>query len=91
MTELPASTEGRYCPIQCIQAYRNPRSNNWRLTAIGLERYCARCGDLWPADTEFFYPSRKSGGVHTWCRACFNEERMSRRRRAKAANQGRAA
>ena len=39
---------------------------------IGLERKCSRCGEYWPADTEFFYfqPSA-SGGLNCYCHDCY--------------------
>lgn len=37
----------------------------------GPERRCVRCGEYWPADTEFFY--RRGDGLHSWCKACCTE------------------
>ena len=36
---------------------------------IGDEIKCARCGEFWPADSEFFYMS--NGKPHSWCKACY--------------------
>lgn len=36
---------------------------------------CPRCGELWPADLEFFYTSKNNKhGLSSWCRACKNED-----------------
>lgn len=38
----------------------------------GREKRCGKCGDFWPADTEFFYPSMsQSDGLHCWCKDCY--------------------
>ena len=46
------------------------------ISAIGLEKYCKRCNEYWPADSEFFYtaPSKRDG-LNDWCKACYNENR----------------
>jgi hypothetical protein len=36
---------------------------------LGEEVKCAKCGDFWPADPEFFYLS--NGRLHSWCKACY--------------------
>lgn len=46
----------------------------------GLERACGRCGELWPADTEFFHPGPLPSGLHSWCKACYEEMRREKRR-----------
>lgn len=38
-------------------------------TELGDEVICAKCGDFWPADPEFFYFS--NGKPHSWCKACY--------------------
>lgn len=41
-----------------------------------LEKFCSRCKEYWPADTEFFYAtSSSSDGLHNWCMACYLENR----------------
>lgn len=36
---------------------------------IGEEIKCAKCGEFWPADPEFFYFC--NGRPHSWCKACY--------------------
>ena len=36
---------------------------------LGDEIQCAKCGEFWPADKEFFYVSK--GRLHSWCKACY--------------------
>ena len=39
---------------------------------LGVQRRCSRCGEFWPEDDEFFYPSTKGPGCfQSWCRACW--------------------
>jgi len=40
-------------------------------TEIGLEKECARCHEMWPADEEFFY--KRGDGLHCYCKACVAE------------------
>ncbi len=49
-----------------------------------IERVCAKCGESWPADTEFYYrcPDHP-GGMHIYCKACVNEIRKESYRRSK--------
>lgn len=49
-------------------------SGKAKITAIGREKYCSRCNEHWPADSEFFYtqPTRKDG-LSDWCKACYQE------------------
>lgn len=38
------------------------------------EKLCRKCGDTWPADTEFFYrQAAKSDGLGSVCKACYSE------------------
>lgn len=40
------------------------------------EKYCPRCKEWWPADSEFFTSDRSSkDGLYHWCKACFTEWR----------------
>jgi hypothetical protein len=36
---------------------------------IGDEIKCSKCGEFWPADSEFFFMSK--GKPHSWCKACY--------------------
>ncbi|MCE5242477.1 MAG: hypothetical protein ABFD98_15745 [Syntrophobacteraceae bacterium] len=36
------------------------------------EKRCARCGEPWPADEEFYY-RLGDGRLHSYCRACCTE------------------
>lgn len=46
------------------------------------EKRCARCGEYWPADGEFFRPDnrRDHPRLHAWCRACEAEQKAEHRR-----------
>lgn len=44
-------------------------------TELGLEQACRRCGELWPADAEFFIAYK--GRLQTLCRACNSRERTA--------------
>jgi hypothetical protein len=46
------------------------------------EKTCTRCGDDWPADTEFFR-RLSSGRLAPWCRACEAEQKAEHRREQK--------
>jgi hypothetical protein len=44
----------------------------YRLDETGmLEKRCGRCGEHWPADTEFYY--LHGGELSSYCRACNHE------------------
>ncbi|MCQ4242507.1 hypothetical protein [Stutzerimonas stutzeri] len=47
------------------------------------EKLCSKCGECWPADTEFFY--RQAGrpdGLGSMCKACYAETPSMIRRNA---------
>lgn len=48
-----------------------------------MERYCSKCREWWPADSEFFYTTGKagSGKLMDWCKACYKDWRNPRRRK----------
>ncbi len=48
---------------------------------LGLVRYCARCGEWWPRDAEFWYFDR-DGKVMSYCRACWADRREAMKARA---------
>lgn len=79
------ATSGAYCPVPpaSVRAKRL-RSGKYRLGSLGLEIYCPRCADYWPADTEFFFPANRATGLNTYCKACFIEWRAERRKKAAA-------
>lgn len=40
----------------------------------GMEKYCPRCGEWWPADDEFFDRDNTNKiGLQTYCKACRTE------------------
>lgn len=43
-----------------------------RQTELGEEVKCAKCGDFWPSDPEFFY--FQGGKPHSWCKACYRSD-----------------
>jgi hypothetical protein len=49
-------------------SYRIPKI---RESELGLEKYCFTCGEFWPADEEFFGPSKTSKDrLALRCKAC---------------------
>lgn len=60
------------------------RSGRLRQTELGLEQRCPRCGDYWPADTEFFY----SNGTRLMsaCKACYIAHRWPEGRPSESAS-----
>jgi len=50
-------------------------------TELGTERQCARCGEYWPLDPEFF--NKKGEGWHSYCRGCMTERKRELRHGAK--------
>ncbi|HSH98852.1 MAG: hypothetical protein ACAH07_05885 [Methylophilaceae bacterium] len=65
--------------------FANPRPELLaRRLAKGIYRFedgemykrCSRCKDYWPADSEFFYSSkRERDSLVDWCKACYLEWR----------------
>ena len=50
------------------------------MTDLGEEKRCARCGEYWPADEEFFAACRNNkSGLHSYCRACCTERKFELR------------
>ena len=51
-----------------------------RQTEDGAERRCPKCAEYWPADLEFFHSApRSGGGLSSWCKACYADDRNARR------------
>lgn len=47
------------------------------------EKYCRRCDEWWPADTEFFFRNMKTkDGLGYTCKACFFDSPTYRTRKA---------
>lgn len=70
---VPAASRGPVCPLAARDGLE--RSTVFRGRAASdtdaIERLCSRCGEWWPADTEFFVLSPgTAGGLATACRAC---------------------
>jgi hypothetical protein len=42
---------------------------------IGIEKLCKSCGEWWPLDDEFYYPSNPA-----YCKACWIERNRQRPR-----------
>ena len=53
------------------------------ITELGIEKRCTKCGEYYPADTEFYYRGHGSDGLHTWCKACVNENTYKKREEAR--------
>lgn len=43
--------------------------DRYRVGELGQEARCNRCGEWWPADTEFFN-ARTEGTPRSWCKGC---------------------
>lgn len=71
--DCTTTTHTLLCPIPTAQTLKQGfASGRYALTEVGLERRCSSCSDLWPADTEFFYPQPNSpSGLHCWCKDCY--------------------
>ena len=41
-------------------------------TDLGTEVKCAKCGEFWPEDEEFFFFNK--GRPHSWCKACYRND-----------------
>jgi hypothetical protein len=50
--------------------------SRFRQTELGLEARCSKCGEWWPADSEFFYMLH--GRPHSWCKACYIADRVAK-------------
>jgi hypothetical protein len=48
-----------------------PRNRPAIETELGTEVQCCRCGEFFPADSEFFYSTK--GRPHSWRKACCSE------------------
>lgn len=54
-----------------------------RETIDGPEKLCLVCGEWWPADGEFYYPSKRTAdGLFYCCKACYREKRNGREAKA---------
>lgn len=73
--------EHHYSPVPSpASLQRRLRKGLYVLTALGLEARCSRCGDTWPADTEFFHAApNTTTGLCCMCKACHAEWRGARR------------
>lgn len=40
------------------------------------EKLCLKCGEWWPATTEFFYRAHKGGYLRSPCKACISEQKQ---------------
>ncbi len=63
---------------------------NQRLDGDGeLEKQCTKCGDWWPADNEFFFTTgtRAKKKLHSWCKACYLEEKRAKYEKKNAKNE----
>lgn len=56
-------------------AQHNPACHPHLMTIADVpEKLCRKCGDTWPADTEFFYrQAAKSDRLGSVCKACYAE------------------
>lgn len=61
------------CPIPKPGALKlGFKQGRYLITDIGLERYCGKCEEYWPADTEFFFHApQTASGLHCYCKACY--------------------
>lgn len=61
--------------LECSPAQVHPRLQQ---TLDGLEKYCARCNEWWPADKEFFFKDPAGlAGLFYCCKACYREMQVA--------------
>ena len=41
---------------------------------LGLEYWCSKCEEFYPADREFFYKDGNKSGLHLWCKPCLEAD-----------------
>lgn len=61
--------------------------HRYRSTELGKEARCAKCGEYWPCDADFYYMQK--GVPHPWCKACYKADPKIRAYRAIEAAQRR--
>lgn len=49
-------------------------------TDLGREARCSKCKCFWPADPEFYF-FQSDGRPHSWCKACYVEDRVAKGQR----------
>lgn len=56
-------------------AQHNPAASYQPVTITAVpEKLCRKCGECWPADTEFFFRQASCpDGLGTMCKACYAE------------------
>jgi len=56
---------------QSTYGFASYRFLKTRESELGVEKYCFTCGEFWPADEEFFGPSKTSKDrLALRCKAC---------------------
>lgn len=80
-------TDGVFSPLHSQKLLtRWLEKGRFAFTSYGLEKRCSKCGDMWPADTEFFHSDKGTGDqLFAWCVACVQENRIARRAAARSA------
>ncbi len=69
-----------------------PATNRLRFSAEGLEKFCIRCVEWWPADTEFFFSDPEGqAGLFYCCKACYREWQASTKTKSRRALPGQVA
>lgn len=81
MAGRPAADVAFYCPVPSPDLIkRRLKTEKYALTSIGLEKRCTACAELWPADSQFFFPAKNSPtGLHCYCKACYMERKYPER------------
>jgi len=70
VTESVNTINGPWCPLLPMELIdRLIKKGRYRLVDGEWEKFCPRCSDWWPADTEFFHPF-KPYGLQYVCKAC---------------------
>lgn len=72
----PKTRDGEVCPAYTPRQIRTAlESGRMRTTSLGLERWCHRCDEYWPVDTDFWFWQPSSSARISWvCRACYREQ-----------------
>ena len=61
---------------------RRLKHGTYKYDIDGLQKYCARCQEYWPADSEFFFCNKNEGdGLMPWCKVCYDEYRYGEKKK----------
>lgn len=83
VTETLADGKVQTFGIDLAAIARGLAKGLFRIEEGELHKRCSRCREYWPADREFFYPAyHVAHRLHTYCKACYVEQRWPNGRAA---------